>query len=39
MKNVVDLLISHFPSLYFQGFVIHCLNLGLEDWGKATWAR
>jgi hypothetical protein len=39
MKSVVDLLIHHFPNLYFQGCVVHCLNLLLEDWGKATWVK
>jgi len=31
MKSVVDLLIHYFPSLYFQGCVVHCLDLLLED--------
>ncbi len=39
MKNVADLLIYHFPSLYFQGCVVHCLDLLLENWGKVTWAK
>ncbi len=30
MKSEVDLLIYHFPSLYFQGCVIHFLDLLLE---------
>jgi hypothetical protein len=28
-----------FPSLYFQGRVVHCLDLLLEDWGKTTWVK
>ncbi len=39
MKNVVDLLIHYFPSLYFQGCVAHCLDLLLENWGKTTWVK
>jgi hypothetical protein len=39
MKSVADLLIHRFPSLYFQGCVVHYLNLLLEDYGKATWAK
>jgi hypothetical protein len=31
MKSVVDRLIHHFPSFYFQGFATHCLDLLLED--------
>jgi hypothetical protein len=30
MRNATNLLIRHFPSLYFQGYVIHCLDLLLE---------
>jgi hypothetical protein len=37
MRSAVDLLICHFPSLYFQVFATHCLDLLLEDWGKTTW--
>jgi hypothetical protein len=39
MKSAADLLIHHFPNLYFQGCVIHCLDLLLEDWGKTTWVK
>ncbi len=39
MKSVTDLLICHFPSLYFQGCVVHYLDLLLEDWGKTTWVK
>jgi hypothetical protein len=39
MRSVDDLLICCFPSLNFQGCVVHCLDLLLEDWGKATWAK
>ncbi len=28
-----------FPNLYFQGCVIHCLYLLLENWGKETWVK
>ncbi len=38
-KSTTNLLIRHFPSLYFQGCVVHCLDLLLEDWGKTTWAK
>jgi len=31
MRSATNLLIHHFPSLYFQGCVIHCLDLLLED--------
>jgi hypothetical protein len=30
MKSAVDLLICHFSSLYFQGFIVHYLDLQLE---------
>jgi hypothetical protein len=33
MRSVAGLLICCFPSLYFQGCVVHCLNLLLEDLG------
>jgi len=36
---VRHLLICHFPNLYFQGCVVHCLDLLLEDWGEITWAK
>jgi hypothetical protein len=39
MKSAIDLLICHFPSLYFQGCVTHYLDLLWEDWGKATWVK
>jgi hypothetical protein len=39
MRNVANLLICHFPSLYFQGCVVHCFDLLWEDWGKTTWAK
>jgi hypothetical protein len=31
MRSVTNLLIHHFPSLYFQGCVAHGLDLLLED--------
>jgi hypothetical protein len=31
VRSVVNLLIHRFPSLYFQGCVVHCLDLLLED--------
>ncbi len=34
MRSAANLLIHHFPSLYFQGCAAHCLDLLLEDWGK-----
>jgi hypothetical protein len=39
MRNVPNLLICHFPILYFQVCDVHCLNLLLEDWGKTTQAK
>ncbi len=39
MRSATSLIICHLPSLYFQGCVAHCLNLLLEDWGKATWVK
>jgi len=39
MNSVVDLLICHFPSFYFEGCVIHCLDFPLEDQGKTTWVK
>ncbi len=31
MKSVINLQIHRFPSLYFQSYATHCLNLLLED--------
>jgi len=39
MKSATNLLIYHFSSFYFQGCAVHCLDLLLENWGKATWAK
>jgi len=39
MRSVVNLVILHFPSFYFQGCDVHCLDLLLEYWGKTTWAK
>jgi hypothetical protein len=39
MRNMPNLLIFCFPSLYFQVCDVHCLNLLLEDWGKTTQAK
>jgi hypothetical protein len=39
MRSEVDLLIRHFPSHYFQGCVVHHLDLLLEDWRKTTWVK
>jgi hypothetical protein len=39
MKNLIDILIHCFPSLYFQGCVAYYLDFLLEDWGKITWAK
>jgi len=39
MRSVADLLIFHFPSLYFQGYVFHCVILLLENWGITTWVK
>jgi hypothetical protein len=39
MKSAVDLLIRCFPNFYFLSYVVHCLDLLLEDWAKATWAK
>ncbi len=34
MLNVANLLIYCFPSLYLQGWITHCLEFLLEDWGN-----
>jgi hypothetical protein len=39
MWNTTDLLIYCFPSIYFQSYVIHFLDLLLKYWGKKTWAK
>jgi len=39
MKSAANLLIYRFSSFYNQGWVVHCLDLLLENWGKATWAK
>jgi hypothetical protein len=39
MRSVANLLICHFPSLYFQGCVVHCLDLLWEDWEKTKWVK
>jgi hypothetical protein len=39
IKSATNLLIHHFPSFYFQGCVVHCLDLLLEDWGKTGWVK
>jgi hypothetical protein len=39
MRSATSLIICRLPNLYFQGCVAHCLNLLLEDWGKATWVK
>jgi hypothetical protein len=31
MQNATNLIIHHFPSLYFQDYVVNCLDLLLED--------
>jgi hypothetical protein len=36
MQNVTNILIYHFSSLYFQSWIVHCLDLVLKDWGKKT---
>jgi hypothetical protein len=39
MNSAANLIIYRFSSFYFQGFAAHCLDLLLENWGKATWAK
>jgi hypothetical protein len=39
MRSAANLLVRCFPSLCFQGCVVHCLDLLLEDWGKITWVK
>jgi hypothetical protein len=39
MKSAIDSLIFCFPTLYFQNYVVHFLDLLLENWGKSTWAK
>jgi hypothetical protein len=39
MKAAADIIIDKYPHIYFQGCVVHAMNLLLEDWGKATWMK
>jgi hypothetical protein len=37
MKATVNIITDKYPHIYFQGCVVHVMNLLLEDWEKATW--
>jgi len=39
MRSATDFLICCFPSLYYQNYIIHCVDLLLEDGEKTTWAK
>jgi len=39
MRSVANLLIYHFPSVYYQSYITHCLDLLLEDGGKTIWEK
>jgi hypothetical protein len=39
MKAAADIITNKYPHIYFQGCVVHVMNLLLEDWGKATWMK
>jgi hypothetical protein len=39
MKAAADIITDKYPHIYFQGCVVHAMNLLLEDWGKATWMK
>jgi hypothetical protein len=39
MKRATNLLIHHFPNIYFQGCGVHYMDLLLEDGGKVTWVK
>ncbi len=39
MRSAADLLIYHFPNLYYQSYTIHYLDLLLEVGGKTTWVK
>ena len=39
MKAAADIIIDKYPYIYFQGCIVHVMNLLLEDWRKATWMK
>ena len=39
MKAATDIITDKYPYIYFQGCVVHAMNLLLEDWGKVTWMK
>jgi hypothetical protein len=38
MRKVVSIIQQQWPHLYFQGYMVHALNLLLQDWGLPQWA-
>ena len=34
-----NLVSDKYPHIYFQGCVVHALNLLLKDWAKQTWIK
>jgi hypothetical protein len=39
MKAAADIITNKYLHIYFQGCVVHTMNLLLEDWGKVTWMK
>jgi hypothetical protein len=39
MKAAADIITDKYPHIYFQGCIVHAMNLLLEDWGRATWMK
>ena len=39
MKAVANIITNKDLHIYFQGCVVHAMNLLLEDWRKATWMK
>ena len=39
MKSVVEIVMQKYPYVYFQGCVVHAMNLLLEDWRKIRWMK
>jgi hypothetical protein len=38
MRKAVSIVQQQWPHLYFQGCMVHALNLLLQDWGLPQWA-
>jgi hypothetical protein len=39
MEVAADIITNKYLHIYFQGCVVHTMNLLLEDWGKVTWMK